>query len=193
MNLFTLVGKIAIENSEANREIDETTEKAKGLSSSLTGIGDAADKSEEKLRDGSKFGAASVWLGNMLTSLTNKAVGLGKSLISVGFDFNASIETYQAQFSALLGSEEDAKNLVDDIRELAKISPLNMQGLAKNATHLLATGVELADVIPTLQMLGNISLGEPEKMDRVVTAYLQIMSKQKLYAEEIMQLNEAGI
>lgn len=191
--IFKLEGTIAINNSEANKSIDETTTKAEKLGSAIEGTGTSADNTSAKLGETSKFSAASTWLGNTLYKLTEKAVELGTNLGKIGFGFNMGIESYQYQFSALLDDEEKAKQLVADLQELAKVSPLGLEGLAANAVSLLNTSTELAEVIPTLEMLGNLALGDPQHMDSVVRAFTQIISKGGLAAQEMHQLGDAMV
>lgn len=193
MELFRLVGKIAIDSSEADRTITATIEASEELASMLGNVATKADNAGDKLNSKSRIGAGAVWLGNTLHSLTSKLGHFAASAIKSGLDFNASIEKYQVQFSSLLRNEEQAQVLIEQIRELAKISPLGMEGLAQNAVELLSAGTELADIIPTLEMLGNLSLGDSTKMDYVVRAYTQIMNTGKLKAQEINQLINAGV
>ncbi len=191
--IFKLFGVIAIKNDEANTAIDQTTEKAKGLGEALEGAGTSADTTSGKMGDSSKFGAAAHWMGETLYKLTEKAVNLGTNLAKMGFGFNSSIESYQYSFSALLGDAEQAKTLVADIQKLAKETPLGLEKLAENTVTLLTTGTKLEDIIPTLEMLGNLSLGDPGRMSSVVRAYTQILSKGGLMAQEMYQLGDAMV
>ena len=193
MNLFELFGTISIKTSGANETIDATMEKVDGLRGSLDGVGTSADSTSTKINTGSKFDAACVWMGNMLTEITKKAEKLTFFLAKVGFGFNTSMESYQYQFEALIGDAEKASQLVADLQELAKISPLGMEGLANNAVTLLNTGTELVNILPTLEMLGNLSLGNSEKMNSVVRAYTQILGKGGLMAQEMYQLGDAMV
>lgn len=193
MDLFKLVGRIVISNQEANESIEETTEKAKGLSETLQGTGGKADNASRQLGSSGKMGSATVWLGNMFTKLTEKGIAFGKFIGKTGFGFDASMEAYRNQFEALIGDADKAHKLVDDIQLLAKVSPLGMEGLANNAVALLNSGTELAEIIPTLEMLGNLSLGDTNKMNSVVRAYTQILSKGNLMAQEMYQLGDAGV
>lgn len=193
MDIFKLVGRIVISNQEANESIDETTEKAKGLSETLQGTGGEADNASRQLGSSGKLSSASVWLGNMFTKLTEKGIAFGKFIGKTGFGFDAAMEAYRNQFEALIGDADKAHKLVDDIQLLAKVSPLGMEGLANNAVTLLNSGTKLADIIPTLEMLGNLSLGDTNKMNSVVRAYTQILSKGQLMAQEMYQLGDAGV
>jgi len=191
--IFKLEGTIEINNTSANESIDETTEKAQGLADAIEGTGKSADKTGKTMGSSGKFGAGSVFMGYALSKLAEKAVSLGKVIGKTGFNFNASMESYQNQFTSLLGDADKAAKLVSDLQTLAKISPLGMEGLAKNAVSLLSTGFELADIIPTLQSLGDLSLGDQNKLDSAVRAYSQIVTKGQMMAQEMYQLSDAGI
>ena len=197
MNIFELFGTISINSSVANNTIDATMEKVYGLKETLEGTEDQANTTGKSLGAGSKINAGALWLGNTVTTITNKianwtAQGV-KAASKMGIGFNANIETYQKQFEALLQNEEAAKNLVERIKELAKATPLGMEGLTNNAVSLLNAGTELESVIPTLEMLGNLSLGDANKMDAIVRAYTQIIAKGQLMAQEMYQLSDAGV
>lgn len=192
-DLFKLVGRILIENADAISAIDDTTEKAKELAKELQGTGGEADNTGKKLGSSGKMGSAAVWMGNMFTRLTEKGIAFGKFIGKTGFGFDASMEAYRNQFEALIGDADKAHKLVADIQLLAKVSPLGMEGLANNAVSLLNSGTELAEIIPTLEMLGNLSLGDTNKMNSVVRAYTQILSKGNLMAQEMYQLGDAGV
>lgn len=193
MELFKLVGKIVIDASSATQTIDATITASEDLAEMLGTVSQKADDAGEKMSSRGRIGTAAVWLGNTLHTLTNKLGSFAVSAIKSGLDFNANIESYQAQFAALLQNEEKAQDLVAKIQELAKVSPLGMEGLAKNAVQLLSAGTELTEIMPTLEMLGNLSLGDSTKMDYIVTAYTQIMNTGKLKAQEINQLINAGV
>lgn len=197
MNLFELFGIISINSSGANQTIDETMDKVDGLKESLEGAEGQADSTGKKFGSGSKLDSGAVWLGNTISTVTNKigqfAVNGAKAVTKLGIGFNANIETYQKQFEALLQNEEAAKALVEQIKELAKETPLGMEGLTNNAVSLLNAGVKLEQIIPTLEMLGNLALGDQNKMNGVARAYTQILGKGMLMAQEMYQLSDQGV
>lgn len=197
MNLFKLFGEIAINSSVADQTIDATMLKVDGLKTSLENAEGQANSTGKGLGSGGKLNAGMVALGNTISTVTNKVgswvtTGL-KNASKLGFGFSASMEAYTGQFEALLGDADKARQLVADLQTLAKVSPLGMEGLANNAVSLLNTGTALADIVPTLETLGNLSLGDSNKMDSVVRAYTQILSKGQLMAQEMYQLGDAGV
>lgn len=193
LNLFQLFGEIVIDSSVAEKTIDSTMEQVDNLKGSLEKVETQSKTTSKVFGKGGALNTASVFLGNMYTKAASVAAKIGNAIVKSGFGFDASMEAYQNQFEALLNSADKASTLVADLQELAKISPLGMEGLANNAVSLLNTGIELADIIPTLEMLGNLSLGDTNKMNSVVRAYTQILSKGQLMAQEMYQLGDAGI
>lgn len=193
MNLFELFGTISINSSVADQTIDDTMDKVTDLKEGLDGVETQSKKTGKSLGKGSALNSGAVWLGNVATKFTNFAANIGKAIVKTGFGFDASMEAYRNQFEALLNDADKANQLVADLQTLAKVSPLGMEGLANNAVSLLNTGTKLADIIPELEMLGNLSLGDTNKMNSVVRAYTQILSKGQLMAQEMYQLGDAGI
>lgn len=92
MELFKLFGTIAVDNAEANRNIDETTDAAKGAENSLKDLAEEGEKSGSKLGDAlKKVGSGAAWAGKQVakglavgaaafTGLTMKALSLGGEL-----------------------------------------------------------------------------------------------------------------
>ena len=194
MTLFELFGKIVIENSEANSKMDETADKAKNLGEKMTGAGNDADGLSEKLGESSGLGAASVWLGNTLSILTTKAANLGKELVKSGINYNAEMESLLVSFEAFMhGDTEKAAALLEDIRQLASVTPMDTMGLAKNAQTLMGYGIAAENVIDTLKMLGDAALGNQTVLDRLVLAYAQVQAAGKLNAQDANQFVNAGV
>lgn len=193
MNLFELFGTISINSSVANQTIDDTMAKVSGLKGEMEGAEKQSDKTNKIFGKGGTLNSAAVLVGNLYTKAAAVVSKVGTALVKTGFGFDASMEAYRNQFEALLGDADKAKQLVADLQTLAKVSPLGMEGLANNAVSLLNTGTALADIVPTLETLGNLSLGDSNKMGSVVRAYTQILSKGQLMAQEMYQLGDAGV
>lgn len=191
--LFTLLGKIAIDSSSAEKTIDDVTESAKGLSKQLDSTGEAADNAAANTGSNSKLAASSVWLGNMLTKATNLAYRFGKSIVATGMDYNKQVESQTATLATLMNvSTEEAKAYYKELEKFAEDTPLSLSGVMENAIKMLNYGFEQDEVIPTLQMLGDIALGRDETLSRLVLAYTQVGAYTKLRAQEAYQFIEAG-
>ena len=79
MELFKLLGKIAIDNSEANKALDETSNKAKQTGRDIEGSSNSGDKA------GSKWGAAFKKIGSGAVAVGKTvATGLGVAATALG-------------------------------------------------------------------------------------------------------------
>jgi phage-related protein len=79
MELFKLLGRIVIENSDANRALDETSDKAKDVADDVGDMADGGDKSGGKLKSAfSKIGSAAVAVGKTV------ATGIGVASVAIG-------------------------------------------------------------------------------------------------------------
>lgn len=201
--VFQLLGEIIINYSKS--EIDQATQDAKKLKEELEGIETNADEAGEAIKSTgetgsgalgqeSKIGKATIWLGNAMYDITLKALNLGKQLISAGMEYNAAMEGYETNFTTLLGGDsERAKQLVKDLELLAAETPLDTAQTAKAAQDLLIYGTAVDDIIPTLKMMGDITLGNADRMGRFALAYNQMLGKGKLMAQEQNQMTEAAV
>jgi tape measure domain-containing protein len=111
---------------------------------------------------------------------------------TAGLNFSKNMEESTNAFTTMLGSADKAKNMVSDLTEFAKKTPFEMQGLSKAATTLLNFGVNSRDVMPNLKMLGDISQGSQEKLDRLSLEFGQIAAKGRLTGDNLNQLIESG-
>lgn len=195
MDLFKLVGTIVINNTEANEEIEDTTDKAEGLSKALAGTTKSADSAGRSMGSSGKFGAGSIWLGNMLVGLTTGFGKLGKAIGKTGFKQNSDLEKYMISFTAMLGgNSEAAEKLIGDLQELASVTPLNTSGIIKNANMLFSTQkVPLEEMVDTLRMLGDVAKGDQNDLDGITRAYSQVMSAGKLNAEDLNQMADRQV
>ena len=69
MELFKLLGRIAIDNADANRSIDDTTDKAKGAEKGLDDFSTEGERSESRLGKAFKaVGGAAAAVGKAVAS-----------------------------------------------------------------------------------------------------------------------------
>lgn len=198
MDLFKLVGRFVLDTSNAEAEIDSIIGLLKGAGVTVSQTGDQVSEAGNQMGNAvgknSKFGAGSVWLGNMLTRASAMCVNFGKNLVKSGFDYNSQMEQLTISFATMMGGDEEAaKALVSQLQELAKVTPMETMGLAKTANLLLGYGTAAEDVIATLTMLGDVAGGNQEKLDSLALAYGQAMASGKLNAQDANQMINAGV
>lgn len=95
-------------------------------------------------------------------------------------------------FKVLLGSEEAAKKMVQDIAEYGKSTPYDKMGVGENAKTMLSFGIDEAKIMPTLKAIGDIAMGDANKMNSLTLAYSQMSSTGKLMGQDLLQMINAG-
>lgn len=169
--------------SKAGKNSGSAKDKIAGLVGGLGkvahGVGTAVATS---VATAAKVGVAAV--GAASTAI----VALGK----IGLDYNSQMEQYTTNFTTMLGSQQDAVKKVDELKKFAASTPLSMDDLAKGTQTLLAFGVESENSTGILRQLGDIALGDADKMQRLSTAFGKATASGKLSGEVVQQMIDAG-
>ena len=130
--------------------------------------------------------------GNMIADFAKKAASeLGK-VVQSGVDYNASMESYLTNFKVMLGSEEAAATKLSEIRKMAASTPFSLDDLTSGTQTLLQFGIAADDTTGVLQRLGDISLGNAEKLQTLTRAYGKMSSAHKVTLENVNMMIDAG-
>lgn len=131
---------------------------------------------------------------NKLKSIATKAIGaIGVgTLVKEGVQYNATIEQLQTSFEVMTGSATKASEVVERLKEIGAKTPFEFTGLAETTQLLMNYGFTADDAMDKMMMLGDISQGSAEKMNRIATAYGQMSSAGKVSLEDVKQMIEAG-
>lgn len=123
------------------------------------------------------------------------ALGVGATLLNVGKSaLKASSDFEQAgvSFGVMLGSAEKAEKLVNKLQNMANVTPFETQDLLDASKTLLNFNIAVEDVLPDLQMLGDISGGDANKMRSLTLAFAQMSSAGRLMGQDLLQMINAG-
>ena len=130
--------------------------------------------------------------GNMIADFAKKAASeLGK-VVQSGVDYNASMESYLTNFKVMLGNEELAAAKLSELRKMAASTPFALSDLTEGTQTLLQFGVAADDTTDVLKQLGDISLGNADKLQTLVRAYGKMSSAQKVTLENVNMMIDAG-
>lgn len=101
-------------------------------------------------------------------------------------------ETDTANFTTLLGSIDDAKTHLADLKQFASSTPLSFSDVANASKQLLSFGINVQDIMPSLKMLGDISMGNSEKFKGLALVFAQVKSAGKLMGQDLLQMINQG-
>jgi hypothetical protein len=105
----------------------------------------------------------------------------------------SDFEKIKANLEIVTGSVLEASSTFNQLQEMARKSPFDVEGLANAAAQLRQTGTSAQELIPTLTLLGNVAGGSLEKFNRIVANFAQIASMGKAFAIDLRQFAMMGI
>lgn len=126
--------------------------------------------------------------------ITYYLVGQGmNNLVSSIVSVRGQFQQLEIAFGTMLGSEEKATALMQQMINTAAKTPFDLMGVAEGAKQLLAYGVSAEKVNDTLVRLGNIASGLSIPLNDIVYLYGTTMVQGRLYAQDVRQFTGRGI
>lgn len=175
---YTLSAKITGDATGFDRAIKDAEKSAGNFQKTIGDIGKKLSSAGKSLQSA----------GKKITMATTAFAGIA----AIGVKYNATMETYATSFEVMTGSAEKAAEVVDELKDIAASTPFEMPELAETTQLLMNYGFTADDALDKMQMLGDISQGSAEKMNRIATAYGQMSSAGKVSLEDVKQMIEAG-
>lgn len=122
-------------------------------------------------------------------TVASAAVGAAWSAVGVvGVRYNAQIEQLQTSFEVMTGSAEKGAAVLERIRQIAAKTPFETEGLASTVQLLMNYNLTAEEAISSMEMLGDISQGNQDKLSRIAMAYGQMSSAGKVTLEDVKQM-----
>ncbi len=112
---------------------------------------------------------------------------LGSEMIRVRGEF----QSMQTAIETMVGKDM-AGQLIPQIKELAKISPLIMSDMVGAEKMMLGFNIQAEDTIKYLKAISDISMGESSKFNSLTLAFSQMSAAGKLMGQDLNQMINAG-
>ena len=135
---------------------------------------------------------------DLFNRMTKAAAAFGagftaKELISNIAQVRGEFQQLEVAFKTMLGSEEKANALMQQLVKTAAATPFDLQGVANGAKQLLAYGENVENVNDDLIRLGNIAAGLSQPLGDLVYLYGTTMTQGHLYTQDLNQFTGRGI
>lgn len=135
---------------------------------------------------------------DLFNRMTKAAAAFGagftaKELISNIAQVRGEFQQLEVAFKTMLGSEEKANALKQQLVKTAAATPFDLQGVANGAKQLLAYGENVENVNDDLIRLGNIAAGLSQPLGDIVYLYGTTMTQGRLYTQDLNQFTGRGI
>lgn len=134
----------------------------------------------------------------LFNRMTRAAAAFGagftaKELISNIAQVRGEFQQLEVAFKTMLGSEDKANALMQQLIKTAATTPFDLQGVANGAKQLLAYGENVENVNDDLIRLGNIAAGLSQPLGDLVYLYGTTMTQGRLYTADLNQFTGRGI
>ena len=90
------------------------------------------------------------------------------------------------------GNAEAANDMYERISEYGKVTPYDKAGLIEAQRTMMSFGIEGEKAFKTLKQIGDIAMGDSQKLQSLSLAFAQMSSTGKLTGQDLMQMVNAG-
>lgn len=129
-------------------------------------------------------------IGDMATQYLSFAAAAmaGRAFVKMGMD----MEQTRIKFEVMLGSAELGNRKIAELQRLAEDSPYGTTELKKATETLLGFGYSAEKVVPALRMLGDVAMGNRERLQSLTLAFAQTSAAGRLTGQEVLQMVNQG-
>lgn len=174
--IFKIVGSVLLEDEAFINGIKKVLDEAENSTNKLA---EKFDKAGKKISD---IG------GKMTIGLTAPITAIA----TMGVNYNMEMESLESNLSVLLGSSEKATAKLEELRTMGARTPFETTDLVKATQKMLSFGLESDKTNGYLQMLGDIAMGDANKLDSLTLAFSQIGASGRASMEDINQMIDQG-
>lgn len=199
--------KYSAKISEQRQKLDECRKSLEAVGVSVEDVGRkmerASDKTESLSVPFSRLSKTltgaftkSQLIATAITSLAGKFASFGEGAVKQGTDFNQAMEKYRVAYTNMLGSAEQAQAVLNQIKQDAAHTPLNVDSLVQANQLLISAGVDAGKARSTILALGDAvsaTSGGNDALSRMAANLQQIKNVGKASAADIKQFAMAGI
>ncbi|QEL14335.1 tape measure protein [Limnoglobus roseus] len=135
---------------------------------------------------------ASSTIGNLLSGNITGGLSSLQEMVTSTIDLAAEFQSANTSFGALLGDMAKGRGTVRDLQKLAIETPFSSRDLLENGKMLLGMGARADQLVPILSRLGDVAMGDAEKLGRLALQFGQVKSKTQFSKQEFNIFAEAG-
>lgn len=183
-----IIYKVVVDDNDVESEASRAGQKAGGAL-------EKSAKSGSGVFEQIMIGAARK-VGAAFVEMAAKGVQGVEQIVQAGIDFNAKMETYRTAFTTLLGTAEEAEQVMSQIRKDAASTPFDVDSLTQANQMLISAGVsagEARDQVLNLANAISATGGGSAELSRMAANLQQIRNVGKATAMDIRQFANAGI
>lgn len=129
--------------------------------------------------------------GNLLAAGIERGAGAIKEFVGSSLEAAMQYGMQAKSFEVLTGDAKSGRALVGDLRNLKQTTIMGAS-VYKNAQTLMGFGLGQGEVIKDLKQIGDIAMGDQERMASLTLAFAQSRAAGKLMGQDLLQFINAG-
>lgn len=196
-DVFRLSSSIELDINDVMSGLQQVDRQSEETRDSLENIEDSADSASGRFSGLGKMAQSGLKVVDKWAKIGATAVaGLASGMIALGIKSNASLETSQVAWTTLLGTQEEAKQMLEDITKYAATTPFSKTGVDTMAKQLHNAGFEGQALFDQLTKFGNMGSAfgiQEDSLKEMVRQYSQVQMAQVAYTEDLNILQDRGI
>lgn len=138
------------------------------------------------------FGGVFDRFNNLVKATAVGAVGMGAAFAGFGVKTSIELQNLAVSFETLTGSAEAGQKVFTDLKKMGAATPFEIQDLAKATQTMLSFGITVEDSQKYLQMFGDVSMGNKDKLAGLTLAFSQVSSTGRLMGQDLLQMINQG-
>jgi tape measure domain-containing protein len=144
--------------------------------------------------NGNKFKAAmsnafqAIPGADFITNPIVAGAGAIAGIVKIGME----AEQTKASFDVLLGSQQKSADMLKLLTEYSNKTPYGKQDIQDASKMMLQFGISAESIMPNIKMIGDIAMGNADKMSSLTLAFSQVSSAGKLQGQDLLQMINAG-
>jgi tape measure domain-containing protein len=167
-----------------------------GVKAKMTSLGSHANGTDQKVSQ------ASNGMGSSLMGVAGKAAMVATAVAGVGLVAGAMVggfikmgseaQDLRTNLDVLTGSTDNGAKMYKKLVDFAAKTPFETTELVQATQQMLSFGISTEQVMPYLKSLGDVAMGDKNKLAGLTYAFSQVQSTGRLMGQDLMQMINQG-
>lgn len=186
--------KATLATIDAQKEptiVKQLTEQIKASIEQMRGYISTAPKAVKTTQDLAHIGdSAGISIAKAF-SILGEDISV-KSFISKMISVRGEFQAMENTLRTLVKSKQEADTLLSEIKEYAKVSPLDLKGVSTAAQTMIGFNIEAGKVPAYIRAIGDVSMGDAQRFQSLTLAFSQMSATGMLMEQDLNQMINAG-
>lgn len=182
---------VELDLKKLQKQVEEANRKLDAISKNAENGAERAKRASKQVADANKGTADSFSKIAQMAKKAFAAFAVG-DLVRQVINVRTEMDSLERSFVSLTQSSEKGQELTSWMKDFAAKTPFMVQGLASATQTMLGFGLSADEAKKYITALGDISMGNQEKLSSLALAFSQMSSAGKLMGQDLMQMINAG-